>query len=92
MKIQFTKHAYLKLREREIKELEVRQVIEHPEEILLDTETGNIIIVGDRSLKIGHKLLVVLSKDMQKVVTLIDTSKIDIINRRKEKGRWVKVK
>jgi len=92
MKIQFTKHAYLKLREREIEEFEVRQVIEHPEEILLDTETGNIIIVGDRSLKIGHKLLVVLSKDMQKVVTLIDTSKIDIINRRKEKGRWVKVK
>jgi hypothetical protein len=66
--------------------------MEHPEEILLDTETGNIVIVGDRSLKIGHKLLVVLSEDMQKVVTLIDTSKIDIINRRKEKGRWIKIK
>jgi len=50
------------------------------------------VIVGDRSLKIGHKLLVVLSEDMQKVVTLIDTSKIDIINRRKEKGRWIKIK
>jgi hypothetical protein len=66
--------------------------MEHPEEILLDTETGNIVIVGDRSLKIGHKLLVVLSEDMQKVVTLIDTSKIDIINRRNEKGRWIKIK
>jgi len=66
--------------------------MEHPEEIPLDTETGNIVIVGDRSLKIGHKLLVVLSEDMQKVVTLIDTSKIDIINRRKEKGRWIKIK
>jgi hypothetical protein len=29
---------------------------------------------------------------MQKVVTLIDTSEIDIINRRKEKGRWIKIK
>jgi hypothetical protein len=92
MKIQFTKHAYLKLKEREIEKEEVKQIIEHPEEILLDTETGNIVIVGDRSLKIGHKLLVVLSEDMQKVVTLIDTSKIDIINRRKKKGRWIKIK
>jgi SOS response regulatory protein OraA/RecX len=93
MKIQFTKHAYLKLKEREIEKEEVKQVMEHPkEEILLDTETGNIVIVGDRSLKIGHKLLVVLSEDMQKVVTLIDTSKIDIINRKKEKGRWIKIK
>ena len=92
MKIQFTKYAYLKLKEREIEKEEVKQVMEHPEEIPLDTETGNIVIVGDRSLKIGHKLLVVLSEDMQKVVTLIDTSKIDIINRRKEKGRWIKIK
>jgi len=36
MKIQFTKHAYLKLKEREIEKEEVRQVMEHPEEILLD--------------------------------------------------------
>jgi hypothetical protein len=50
MKIQFTKHTYLKSNERETEE------------------------------------------DMQKVVTLIDISKIDIINRRKEKGRWIKIK
>jgi len=86
------KTCLLKLKEREIEKEEVKQVMEYPEEILLDTETGNIVIVGDRSLKIDHKLLVVLSEDMQKVVALIDTSKIDIINRRKEKGRWIKIK
>jgi len=36
IKIEFTRHAYLKLNEREIEESEVIQVLQNPEEILLD--------------------------------------------------------
>jgi hypothetical protein len=36
MKIQFTKHTYLKSNERETEKKEVKQVMEPPEEILLD--------------------------------------------------------
>jgi len=59
---------------------------------LLDIETGNIVIVGNRNKLPGHKLLIVISQDLQRVITLIDTSKHDIIKQRKEKGRWIKIK
>lgn len=92
MFFEFTRHVYLKLNERDIKESEVMQVFQHPEEIFLDTQTGNIVMVGDRISKSGHKLIVVFSEDMKKIITLIDTSKIDLINNRKERGRWIKIK
>lgn len=47
--------------------------------------------IGNRTLKAGHKLIVVSSTNLRKIVTLIDTSKNDIINKRKEKGRWIKI-
>jgi hypothetical protein len=90
--MEFTKHALLKLNEREIKEIEITHVLQNPKEIFLDTETSNIVVVGDRMSKFGHKLIVVLSENMTKVITLIDTSKTDIIDKRKEKGRWIKIK
>jgi len=61
------------------------QIIKFPEENLLDAEIGNIIVVGDRTLRTGHKLIIVVSENMQRIITLIDTFKTDIITKREEK-------
>jgi len=83
MEIKFTLHAKLKIKERNIDEKEIFKTIRQPEEIFLDVDTGNIVIIGERESKSGHKLIVVMSYDMKKVITIIDTSKIDIINIKK---------
>ncbi len=90
MEFQFTLHAKLKLQERNITEEEVVKIIKSSKEYLLDKETGNLVAYGVRE-KSGHILIVVLSPDMKKIITLIDTSKGDIINKRKDRGRWIKI-
>jgi len=92
MEINYTNHALLKLKEREIERSEVQAVLRNPEELLLDIETGYLISVGKRKNRENHLLIVVFSPDIKKVVTVIDTSKMDILLRRKEKGRWVRIK
>lgn len=92
MEINYTNHALLKLREREIEKSEVQAVLRNPEELLLDIETGYLISIGKRNNKENHLLIVVFSPYIKKVVTVIDTSKMDILLRRKEKGRWVRIK
>ena len=49
-------------------------------------------MVGDRKSKQNHKLIVVYSREKNKAITIIDTSKTEIIKKRKEIGRWVKIK
>ncbi len=92
MRIDYTKHALLKLKEREIGRSEVQSVLRTPEELLLDIETGNLISVGKREDRENHLLIVVYSPEIRKVVTVIDTSKVDILQKRKENGRWVKIR
>ena len=48
MEINYTNHALLKLKEREIERSEVQAVLRNPEELLLDIETGYLISVGKR--------------------------------------------
>ncbi len=92
MHFEYSKHAELKLKEREIQKYEVEEILKNPDEILLDIETGNLIAVGNRKFKQNHKLIVVYSRERNKVITVIDTSRTEIIKKRKEIGRWVKVK
>lgn len=92
MQIEFTKHAELKMKERLIDHSDVIEILKQPEEVFLDTETGNIVFTGKFHKKQSHILIIVLSYDMKKVITIIDTSKADIINKRKEKSRWIKIK
>ncbi|MDI6865123.1 DUF4258 domain-containing protein [Thermodesulfovibrio yellowstonii] len=91
MEIKFTSHAKLKMEERFIRQEDVIKIINEPEEILLDIETGNIIVTGAMGNRSGHKLIIVLSGDMERVITIIDTSKSDIISKRKERARWIKI-
>ncbi len=92
MHFKYSKHAEFKLKEREIQKHEVEEILKKPEEILLDVETGNLIAVGNRRSKQNHKLIIVYSQEKNKIVTVIDTSRMEIIKKRKEMGRWVKVK
>ncbi|MEW6002781.1 MAG: DUF4258 domain-containing protein [Nitrospirota bacterium] len=92
MKLDYTRHAQLKLKEREIQKLEVEEIMKHPDEVMLDLETGNLVAVGKRKTVQDHYLIVVYSSEQEKVFTVIDTSKRDIIEKRKEKGRWVKIR
>lgn len=89
---EYTRHAQLKIEERGIQKSEVEEILKSPEEVLLDLETGNLIAVGKRETVRDHYLIIVYSSEKDKVITIIDTSKKEIVNRRKEKGRWVKIK
>jgi hypothetical protein len=71
----------------------VEKIIKNPDEVLLDVETGNLVAVGNRISRPGHRLLVVYSPGkIIKLITVIDTSRTEIIRTREEKGRWVKMK
>jgi len=87
---EYSEHAELKLKERKILKPEIEEVLSNPDYLFLDVETGNLVAVGNRKYKQGHMLLVVYSHG--KVISVIDTSKMDIIKKRVETGRWVKIK
>jgi len=59
--LSYTRHAQLKLEERKIHESEVEEILKHPEEVLLDMETGNLVAVGKRTTTQEHYLVVVYS-------------------------------
>ena len=86
-------HAELKLKERRIPRSEIEDILTNPENIFLDVETGNLIAVGIRNIIKNHTLIIVYSSGERiKLVTVIDTSKREIIKNREEKGRWIKIK
>ena len=92
MHIEYTRHAELKLKERRISKSEVNAIINDPDEILLDIETGNLVAVGNMESKPDHKLIVVYSHgEIIKLVTIINASKTDIVKTREKNGRWVKI-
>ncbi len=86
-------HAELKLKERRISKSEVVEILKNPEGVFLDIETGNPVAIGMRKSIKGHRLIIVYSSGEKiKLVTVIDTSKMEIIRIREEKGRWIKIK
>ena len=86
-------HAELKLRERRISKSEVEQILTNPEKVFLDMETGNLVAVGMRKSIKDHMLIIAYSSGERiKLVTVIDTSRNEIIKNREEKGRWIRLK
>jgi Domain of unknown function (DUF4258) len=93
MALDLSEHSAYKLKERKISISEVEDVLEEPENIYLDIETGNLVAVGERKSRVGHILIIVYSSGERiKLITVIDTSKMEIIKNREEKGRWVRIK
>jgi len=87
--IEFTKHAEEKLKERGITKEEVIDVITNPDEVLFDTIKGNLVAIR----KINDYYLIVIYTPTKpiRVVSALVTSKLNIVENRVRKGRWVKV-
>lgn len=68
-------------------------ILKTPSAVYIDVETGYFIAIG-RASKPDHYLIVVYvaQKDEVRVITIIDTTKLEMVEKRVEKGRWVKVK
>ena len=58
VKIEFSNHAKFKLKGRNIDESEVMSVLKTPLTTFLDIETGNMMAIGNRTIKSDHKLIV----------------------------------
>jgi uncharacterized DUF497 family protein len=91
--LEFSEHAKLKIEERNISSSEVSTVLKKPSAVFIDVETGYFIAIG-RASKPDHHLIVVYvaQKDKVKVITIIDTTKMEMAKSREEKRRWVRVK
>ncbi len=87
--IQFTDHARMRLREREIPEQDVIETVKNPDEVLFDADKGNLVAVK----KVGDMYLIVIyapSKPVR-VISIIQTSKLNIVENRIKRGRWVRL-
>ncbi|MFZ2071080.1 MAG: DUF4258 domain-containing protein [Halobacteriota archaeon] len=91
--LEFSEHAKQKLEERDIAPSEVSTVLKTPSAVFIDVETGYFIAVEGVSRSNHHLIVVyVVQKDKVKIITIIDTTKMEMVKRRVEKGRWVRVK
>ncbi len=87
--IQFTDHARMRLREREIPEQDGIETVKNPDEVLFDADKGNLVAVK----KVGDMYLIVIyapSKPVR-VISIIQTSKLNIVENRIKRGRWVRL-
>ncbi|WP_456469230.1 DUF4258 domain-containing protein [Archaeoglobus sp.] len=83
--IQFTDHARMRLREREIPEQDVIETVKNSDEVLFDADKGNLVAVK----KVGDMHLIVIyapSKPVR-VISIIQTSKLNIVENRIKRGR-----
>ena len=87
MSIELSPHAKKMLMMRTIDEKDVIMTLKNPDKVLFDEETGNFIAVR----KTNDKILVVIYttvKGMAKIISALQTSKLDIVDKRIKKGRW----
>ncbi|MDO8622559.1 MAG: DUF4258 domain-containing protein [bacterium] len=81
MLLHFTPHALLRMRERGVKQSDVRATIEHPDRLAQSSARGSRFLAArlyqNRRFRSVHALLVVYEQGRTSttVVTVIDTSK-----------------
>ena len=86
VRIEFTRHALQRMRERGVSAEDVYEALGNPDELLLDTETDRIVAV-----KHGKGLCVIVEArgDTVKVITVIVTPHLKrLVERRKKGERW----
>ncbi len=77
------------MRRRGVSKDEVIEAVRNPEDVLLDTSTGYLIATCKKE---GRYLLVVYApKAVKRVVTVIVTSKFNIVEKRIRSGRRIKI-
>lgn len=89
MGVVISEHALERMRKRKVSEEEVMEVLENPEEIFYDTQTGYFVAVRKRNRK--WLIVVYISGREIRVVTVVITSKFNIVENRVKTERWVKL-
>lgn len=95
MKIIFSKHAEMKIKERIIEREEVEEVLKEPDFVFYDIYTKNFINVCKVKIKnVSTNLVVVYMKenDIIKIITVYPCKDIKRELRKKEGKRWIRVK
>jgi hypothetical protein len=94
LKIEYSRHALMRIKLRSIGKNEVERVLLSPREVYFDVVTSNMIAIGERLSRHGHWLIVVYTKsnDVYRIVTVIDVKSLNkIVQRRIRSGRWVRI-
>ncbi|NOY11756.1 MAG: DUF4258 domain-containing protein, partial [Archaeoglobi archaeon] len=86
--IEFTPHARERMEKRSVTEDEVRDALENPDELLYDTKTGNFIAVKEQESR--YLIIVYVPMEVYRIVSVVVTTKLNIIENRIRKGRWVR--
>ncbi|MGQ4892933.1 MAG: DUF4258 domain-containing protein [Candidatus Njordarchaeia archaeon] len=85
----FTKHAIYRMELFKLSKSQIVDVLTNPKNILYDILTKNLIAIKPYENK---QLIVVYKREEDiKVITVLLTSKHNIIRNRMRRGRWVKV-
>ena len=87
--IELSPHAKKRVEERKVSIEEIEEALLDPDELLWDVEERHYVAVS-----YGSKLIVVFDKIGKRfrVVTAFRSSKlVDLVGRRKKRGRWVEV-
>jgi len=87
--IELSPHAKKRVEERKVSVEEIEEALLDPDELLWDVEERHYVAVS-----YGSKLIVVFDKIGKRfrVVTAFRSSKlVDLVGRRKKRGRWVEV-
>lgn len=95
MKIIFSKHAEMKIKERIIEKEEVEEVLKEPDFVFYGIYTKNFINVCKVKIKdVSTNLVVVYMKenDIIKIITVYPCKDIKRELRKKEGKRWIRVK
>ncbi len=87
--ITFTKHARERLQERSINEADVIEAVTNPDEVLFDSERGNLVAV--KRFKRMYLIVVFSPTKPLKIISIIQTSKLNIVENRIKRGRWVRI-
>ncbi len=87
--IEFTPHARERMEKRSVTENEVKDTLENPDELLYDTKTGNFIAIKEQENR--YLIVVYVPLDVYRIVSVVITTKLNIIENRIRKGRWVRV-
>jgi len=95
MKIIFSKHAEMKIKERNIEREDIEKVLKEPDFVFYDISTQNFINVRKLQIKeVSTNLVAVYIKqqDIIKIITVYPCKNIEREFRRKEGKRWLRVK
>jgi len=87
--LKFTRHAEEKLKERGITKSEVISTITNPDEVLFDTVRGNLVAI--RKMNDYYLIVIYTPTKPIRVVSALVTSKLNIVENRVKRGRWVRL-